>query len=381
MHTFPAIALALSVAIVSHAQEGKQHPSFEILTHRMDVDVDGAPNAYGPPGKKTLDILLNAHYLNRADKEIVGYLTDEHDRPILQSSKDPFPGYYISQTAFTDIENHNERDPRRYVDARSINYVVRGNVARRRGVRVGDFASVYSKRTGKGVFAIVGDTGNPTGDEGSLHLLQDLGYPFHDGKNGSVEKPEIVIRFYPNSNPRHQFFFAQCELDQAATTLGLSRNFPPFPERIGKQHCDPLRCLETSGSGRSDIIDRKTPIDLSTPLRVAQDDNGFCGSVASGFVVRRVFAYSPVPFLLHDSGQWPKRLRSGALCSSRRSAILAELCRYLSYCPPRGWARGWPGRNPRTPATKIRRRAHLRSNFWPSAASRSSFIPCELSRR
>jgi hypothetical protein len=226
-HPFLAIAwaLALSVTIASPAQNGNQLPSFEILTHRMDVDVDGAPNAYGPPGKQTLDVLSNAHYLNRADKEIVGYLTDEHGRPILQSSKDPFPGYYISQTAFADRENQNERDPRRYVDARNINYVVRGDVARKRGVRVGDFVSVYSKRTRKSVFAIVGDTGNPTGDEGSLHLLQSLGYPFHDGTSDSVEKPEIVIRFYPNSNPNHQFFFTQAELDQAATKLGLSRDF------------------------------------------------------------------------------------------------------------------------------------------------------------
>jgi hypothetical protein len=231
VHRFLAIALAfaVSVTVASHAQNGKQQSCFEILTHRMDVDVDGAPNAYGPPGMQTLDILLNAHYLNRADKEIVGYLIDEHSRPILQGPTDPFPGYYISQTAFTDIENQNERDPWRYVDARKINYVVRGDVARRRGVRVGDFASVYSKRTRKGVFAIVGDTGNPTGDEGSLHLLQDLGYPFHDGKNDAVEKPEIVIRFYPNSNPKHHFFFTQAELDEAATKLGLSRDFSATP--------------------------------------------------------------------------------------------------------------------------------------------------------
>lgn len=90
---------------------------------------------------------------------------------------------------------------------------------------MGDFVSVYSKRTRKSVFAIVGDTGNPTGDEGSLHLLQDLGYPFHDGKSGSVERPEIVIRFYPDSNPTHLFFFTQSELDEAATKLGLSRDF------------------------------------------------------------------------------------------------------------------------------------------------------------
>ncbi len=218
-------AFALSVTVASHAQNGKQRSSFEILTRRMDVDVDGAPNAYGPPGKQALDVLLDAHYLNRADKEIVGYLTDEHNRPIRQGRNDPFPGYYISQTAFADIGNQNERDPRRYVDARNINYVVRGDAARRRGARVGDFVSVYSKRTRKSVFAIVGDTGNPTGDEGSLHLLQDLGYPFHDGISDSVEKPEIVIRFYPNSNPKHQFFFTQTELDKAATKLGLSRDF------------------------------------------------------------------------------------------------------------------------------------------------------------
>ena len=226
-HPFVAVALVFSLIarVAVHAQSGTQHPSFEILTHRMDVDVDGAPNAYGPPDKETLDVLLDAHYLNRADEPIVGYLTDDHGRPILQGPNDPFPGYYISQTAFSDIQNQNERDPRRYVDARNINYVVRGNRARRRGVKVGDFAAVYSERTHKSVFAIVGDTGNPTGDEGSLHVLQDLGYPFHDGRNESVEKPEIVIRFYPDSNPEHRFFFTQAELDEAAGKLGLSRDF------------------------------------------------------------------------------------------------------------------------------------------------------------
>ena len=220
-----AVALALALSVSAPGQQTQQHSSFEILTQRMDVDVDGAPNAYGPRGKRTLDILLNAHYLNRADKELVGYLVDKHGRPILQGPNDPFPGYYISQTAFTDIHNQNETDPRRYVDARKINYIVRGDTARRRGVKVGDFASVYSRRTRRSVFAIVGDTGNPTGDEGSLHLLQDLGYPFHDGKNDAVEKPEIVIRFYPNSNPGHQFFFTQTELDETAIRLGLSRSF------------------------------------------------------------------------------------------------------------------------------------------------------------
>jgi hypothetical protein len=219
-------ALALIFAPAAQAQKPAPHPSFEVLTHRMDVDVDGAPNAYGPPGKPALDILIHAHSLNRADRDIVGYLVDDKQHPVLQGPNDPFPGYYISQTAFTDPANDNERDPRGYVDARKINYVVRGDYAQRHGVQVGDFVAVYSRRTHRAVFAIVGDTGNPTGDEGSLHLLQDLGYPFHDGISDSVTHPEIVIRFYPNSNPDQQFFFTQAALDQAATALGLSRAFP-----------------------------------------------------------------------------------------------------------------------------------------------------------
>jgi hypothetical protein len=218
-------ALACPFTDALRAQAPAPHPSFEVLTHHMDVDVDGAPNAYGPPGKPTLDALMNAHYLERGDQAIVGYLVDDRGKPILQGPKDPSPGYYISQTAFADAANHNERDPRCYVDARKINYVVRGDHARRRGVRVGDFVAVYSKRSQKAVFAIVGDTGNPTGDEGSLHLLQELGYPFHDGMSGSVTRPEIIIRFYPNSNPKHMFFFTQAALDEAATKLGLSRDF------------------------------------------------------------------------------------------------------------------------------------------------------------
>jgi hypothetical protein len=219
------LGFALSATMVMQAQKAEQHRSFEILTHRMDVDVDGAPNAYGPPGLPALDIPIDAHDRERADKKIVGYLVDDKKRPILQGPKDPFPGYYISQTAFTDVANPNELDPRSYVDARKINYVVRGREARRRGAKVGDFVSVYSRRTRKAVFAIVGDTGNPTGDEGSLHLLQDLGYPFHDGIEDAVAKAEIVIRFYPNSNPNHQFFFSQATLDEAAEKLGLSRDF------------------------------------------------------------------------------------------------------------------------------------------------------------
>src|ERR1039458_2663683 len=82
-------ALVLALAVTAYAQTPAPHPLFEVLTHRMDVDVDGAPNAYGPPGKPALDILLDAHYLNRADQPIVGYILDNMHRPVLQGPNDP----------------------------------------------------------------------------------------------------------------------------------------------------------------------------------------------------------------------------------------------------------------------------------------------------
>ena len=219
---------AAAVAVVAVAQTHTPPRSFEIATRRMDVDVDGAPNAYGPAGKPTLDYLKDARFERRARGEIVGYLTDDDDPriPIVQGPHDPFPGYYVSQTSFTDPKRRNPKDPLRYVDATRINYVVLGDEARARGARIGDFVAVYSLRHKRGVFGIVADEGNPSGDEGSLHLLQDLGYPYKDGKRDAVERSgEIVVRFYPHSNPHKLFFRTQAELDAAAARLGLSHDF------------------------------------------------------------------------------------------------------------------------------------------------------------
>lgn len=221
--------LLLFAPLLLASSEGSRpsQTSFELLTHRMDVDVDGAPNAYGPKGSHTLDSLKHARYHGK----IVGYLTDgDHpDIPILQGPGDPYPGLYISQTTFTDPARPQETDVQRYVNASEINYVVRGTRARREGACIGDFVAVYSRATGKSVYGILADDGNPSGNEGSLHLLQALGYPFHDGLHDAVEGPEIVVRFFPHSNPGGQFFRTEAALDAAAERLGLSRDFAGSP--------------------------------------------------------------------------------------------------------------------------------------------------------
>jgi hypothetical protein len=226
-------------ALAAWARSPAKPGSFEIVRRRMDVDVDGAPTAYGPRGRKTLDYLRNAHTMGSPHAPIVGYLLEDEPphQPVVQGPGDPAPGYYVSQTSFEDESVEDQRNPRRYVDATKISYVVLGDRAHRLGARLGDFVAVYSRRTHRAAYGIVGDSGNPSGDEGSLHLLQALGYPFHDGKRESVERAEIVVRFYPGSNSgsKARFFRTQAALDAVAARAGVSLDFPS-ERRVATKH-------------------------------------------------------------------------------------------------------------------------------------------------
>jgi hypothetical protein len=191
---------------------------------RMDVDVDGAPNAYGPPGSKALDIDRHARAPrdSKHPGEIVGYMTEyPGGPPTVQKRGDPYPGYFVSQTAFFDRRNHRMEDPRRYVDAARVNYVVLGKAARQAGVQLGDIALVYSCRTGKSAFAIVGDDGNESGAEGSLALVKALGYNIRDGIRDSIQDREIVVRYYPRTNPAKVFPRTQADVEALAIRLRI----------------------------------------------------------------------------------------------------------------------------------------------------------------
>ena len=117
--------LILAISLTSSGMAQGTTPSPIEITTTMVIDVDGAPNAYGPKGKPTLDVELNAHVKAQASGKIVGYLTkDDGKTPEVQGPNDPFPGYYISTTGFHDKDNLNLLDPKRYLDASKVNYVV-----------------------------------------------------------------------------------------------------------------------------------------------------------------------------------------------------------------------------------------------------------------
>ncbi|MDD5199089.1 MAG: peptidoglycan-binding protein [Terrimicrobiaceae bacterium] len=196
----------------------------------MAIDVDGAPNSYGPDDRLALDYELNAHVGASKAGKIVGYLTKNDDgrTPIVQGPDDPFPGFYISTTGYADKNNPRPADPRRYVNAAEINYTLLAKAARDAGVKLGDFCVVHSLRTRLTVYAIVGDSGNSSGAEGSLALLQRLGYAVTNGKSGGEDARNIVVRYFAGTNPERRFFFSQAELEAAARPLDLDADFTSF---------------------------------------------------------------------------------------------------------------------------------------------------------
>ena len=194
----------------------------------MTVDVDGAPKSYGPDDKKALDNELNAHEGGKKSGAIVGYLIDKKGKPIIQGDDDPAPGFYISTTAYHDVKNKKKTDPLRYVNAAEINYTVLATSAKKKGVETGDFCVVHAIKKKRTVFAIVGDTGHSSGAEGSLALLQRLGFKVKSGKSTGEDITDIVVRYFAESNPSKLFFIKQTDLDTAAEKLDLDTDFSDF---------------------------------------------------------------------------------------------------------------------------------------------------------
>lgn len=146
----------------------------------MSVDVDGTPNAYAPIGTKgSLDYLGNA---NSKPKTMAGkwtsIVTNPSGKPILQTTKQPFPGYYISKTTLVD-SHYKETEAGHFVDATKVPYIaLPPSYFTSTGLKLGDFALVINANNGRSCFAIFADTKNlPNLGESSARTAELLGLP------------------------------------------------------------------------------------------------------------------------------------------------------------------------------------------------------------
>jgi|SRR5579871_2609296 len=163
----------------------------------MTIDADGAPNAYHPDNLG-LDDLANAG----SPGNWPGLAKDADGEPYVQGPDDPFPGYYVSETALAD-RSKPANDPTRYVDASKIPFLVLpGGMARALGARPGDFAVVFNLRNGKSSYAIYGDVGpSDRIGEGSIALAENLRIR-SDARNGGARRGILYLLFPGTGNGR-----------------------------------------------------------------------------------------------------------------------------------------------------------------------------------
>ena len=170
----------------------------------LAIDADGSPRAYHRNDRLGLDSLSHAGHRGNW----WALVTDNQKTsgtPVVQGTTDPAPGYFVSTTALYDRTNNNPRDPRRYVDAEKIPYVVLHPKALHYA-RLGDFATVVNLKNRKISAAIVADesAANLPVGEGSIALAETLGVdssPRHGGQDGRIVF--VIYSGSGNGKPRN----------------------------------------------------------------------------------------------------------------------------------------------------------------------------------
>jgi hypothetical protein len=170
----------------------------------MAIDADGAYRAYHPNNRLGLDSIEHAGH--PGDWWALATDTGNPDgRPVIQGKNDPAPGYYVSMTALYDSRIEDEHNPRRFVDAATIPYVVLPPEGLKRA-KLGDFATVVNLENGKVAGAIVADESAPElpMGEGSIALANLLGVD-PDARTGGTERGVAYVIYSGSGNgePRH----------------------------------------------------------------------------------------------------------------------------------------------------------------------------------
>ena len=198
------------------------------------IDADGAYRAYNPNNQSGLD------YLGNAGKPgnwwaLVTNNGEPNGTPVIQSSSDPAPGFYISTTSLEDTTK-DRTDPRRYVDSESVNFfVLPGRLGL--GAKLGDFGVVIRPSANDYDYAIFADVGPALKiGEGSISLAAALGIP-SSPKNGGTGHGIIYIVF-PGSG--EGWPLSQAQIDQYGAALfakwgGLEKAKDCFPDAAWAQ--------------------------------------------------------------------------------------------------------------------------------------------------
>jgi glycosyl hydrolase group 75 (putative chitosanase) len=167
----------------------------------MTIDADGAYRAYHPDHRLGLDSIEHAGHPGNW-WALATDTGSPNGRPVIQKKSDPAPGYYVSMTSLYDSNIADERNPRRFVDAASIPYVVLPPEGFKHA-KLGDFAAVMNVENGKIAAAIVADESAPELPigEGSIALAKTLGID-SDARAGGTDRGVVYVIYPASGNGR-----------------------------------------------------------------------------------------------------------------------------------------------------------------------------------
>lgn len=192
------------------------------LSNHMAIDADGSPNAYHPDDIG-LDYLANSGYPNkRWWKSIL--VVDPHDnRNAYVQQSGEYKGYFVSKTALQD-KTLLPTNPKRYVDARNIPYIVfpRSFWKKKGTGLLGDLGYAVNLKTGDKTAFVVADIGPSRASLGevSIALAEKLGGNNVNPRNGSgIPEGEILYVLFPYSSRVHKWPLSDAMIDNQSNLL------------------------------------------------------------------------------------------------------------------------------------------------------------------
>ena len=250
-------------------------PSAFLYVAGMEIDVDGAPNAYGPPEQPGLDFLGNAssNYKDWKHGEWRGLVAgpngtgpaDVKGNKAFVQKDGLHKGFFISQSS---LEDHSVKDllnPARYADATSVPYLALplARPAKKSkhgitffeelGLRLGDYAIAVNSANAKWGAAIFADSKHlPKLGECSAALADILAVP-SDLKGGYKRKHGdktavaagaaggIVYLVFPSTGAGQGTIPSPQQIQDKGKALfenwgGMDRLIDCFPEWLGICH-------------------------------------------------------------------------------------------------------------------------------------------------
>lgn len=262
----PAVSRHVSMTSVA---VGKELPFALIFMTHMNIDFDGAANAYGPDDKEPLDYLVNGgkgtHYYglmsilpttkNPVDKNGMinapdgtrvkvdkRYPDSQGYLPVVQQSG-TYAGYFVSTTSKTNPDGSPSLyEQSHYLDSTSVPYCALSSGLKSKGIRGGDFGLAIRLDTfATASFAFLGGEGSKSNAVGecSYKVFLDIGgtpkkrsdpWPDNNFPTCFVLCPRstgsnlLRAAFAENSGDLAAFIALQAQVDATARgTSGLSK--------------------------------------------------------------------------------------------------------------------------------------------------------------